>query len=60
MEDFGKLVVYLINKDRLSDFKTTRSFSCTKEGVLAQISKLKLEGEVIQSAYYNNKKLKIS
>lgn len=59
MGELGQLVVYLINKDKLSDFKTTRSFYVTADKVYDTISLLKLQGELIQNAYYNNKKLKV-
>ena len=57
--DFGQLIIYLINKDKLPDFKTTRSFWLTKEGAKLQISKLQIEGNEIKEAYFNNKKFKI-
>ena len=60
MENFGQLVVYLVNKNKLPDFKTTRSFWCTKEGALNKVSILQIEGNEIKEAYFNNKKLKIS
>lgn len=59
-ENFGQLIVYLENINKLPDFKTTRSFWLTKEGAILQISKLQIEGNKIKEVYFNNKKLKIS
>lgn len=55
--NFGQLIVYLENINKQPDFKTTRSFWCTKEGALTKISKLQIEGNEIKVAYFNDKKL---
>lgn len=59
--DFGQLIVHLINKDKLPNFKTTRSFWCTRQEAFWKLVELEIdEGNIIdkRKVYFKNKHFK--
>lgn len=58
--NYGQLIVHLINKDKLPVFVTTRSFWCNETEVINKLQTLELEGNILnkKKIYFKNKHFK--
>lgn len=58
--DYGQLIVHLINKDKLPDFITTKPYWCTRDKVAGILQTLELEGNILnkKKIYFKNKHFK--
>lgn len=58
--DYGQLIVHLINKDKLPKFQTTKPYWCTRDEVVAILQTLELEGNILnkKKIYFKNKHFK--
>jgi len=58
--NYGQLIVHLINKDKLPDFKTTLPYWCTEVQAKDILINLELEGNSIdkKKVYFRNKHFK--
>ena len=58
--NYGQLIVHLINKDKLPKFNTTLSYWCTEAQAKDILINLELEGNIIdkRKVYFRNKHFK--
>lgn len=58
--DYGQLIVHLINKDKLPKFQTTKPYWCNRNEVMGILQTLELEGNILnkKKIYFKNKHFK--